>query len=126
MLLAHLLWQRTDRAERVGDDPTLVGDVLADALRSVTAEVTALFDLLPVAERKVLRAIAEYGTPLSSRALRDLDLPKSSAQSAAASLLDRALVERIVPGPDVDGRWRVVDPLTTRWIRSRYPTRPGP
>jgi hypothetical protein len=78
-----------------------------------------MLDVLPTAEKKALRAIAEYGTPLSSRALRDLDLPKTSAQSASASLRSRALVERTPDG------WRIIDPLTARWLRARYPTRPA-
>jgi hypothetical protein len=127
MLLAHLLWQRVDPGAAAPDDTTdLVEAVVADALRAVTAEVTALFDVLPTNEKKALRAIAEYGSPLSSRALRDLDLRKPSAQSAAAALLERALIERPHAEGADDVRWRIVDPLTTRWLRTRYPTRPGP
>jgi hypothetical protein len=123
MLLAHLLWQRVDAGRPAPTDTTeVVEQAVADALRSVTAELTALFDVLPITEKKVMRAIAEYGSPLSSRALRDLDLRKPSAQSAAASLVERALIER--PGHDFD-RWRIVDPLTARWLRTRYPTRPS-
>jgi hypothetical protein len=127
MLLAHLLWQRVDPGEPAPEDTTdLVETVVGDALRAVTAEVTALFDVLPTNEKKAMRAIAEYGSPLSSRALRDLDLRKPSAQSAAAALLERALIERPHGEGEGDVRWRIVDPLTTRWLRTRYPTRPGP
>jgi hypothetical protein len=117
MLLAHLLWQRVVPGQPPADE--LAETVLADALTAVSAEIVAMLDFLPTAEKKALRAIAEYGTPLASRALRDLNLPKTSAQSAGASLLERALVERTADG------WRIVDPLTTRWLRARYPTRPG-
>jgi hypothetical protein len=117
MLLAHLLWQRVVPGQPPDDE--LAETVLADALAAVSAEIVAMLDFLPTAEKKTLRAIAEYGTPLASRALRDLNLPKTSAQSAGASLLERALVERTTDG------WRIVDPLTTRWLRARYPTRPG-
>jgi hypothetical protein len=117
MLLAHMLWQRVTPGQPPSEG---VGEiVLADALAAVSAEIVAMLDVLPTAEKKTLRAIAEYGTPLSSRALRDLNLPKTSAQSAAASLLDRALVERAPDG------WQIIDPLTTRWLRTRYPTRPA-
>lgn len=121
MLLAHLLWQRVDpdRAAPV-DQTELVDVVCVDALAQVSAEIVAMLDVLPTAEKKTLRAIAEYGTPLSARALRDLNLPKPSAQSAAASLTDRALVERDQTGSE----WRIIDPLATRWLRARYPTRP--
>lgn len=117
MLLAHLLWQRVTPGQRPSDD--VVDIVAADALAAVSAEIVAMLDVLPTAEKKTLRAIAEYGTPLSSRALRDLNLLKASAQSAGAALIERALVERTADG------WRIVDPLTARWLRARYPTRPG-
>jgi len=118
MLLAHLLWQRVAPGAEPG--PELVATVMADALAAVGAEVVAMLDVLPTGEKKVLRAIAEYGTPLSARALRDLNLVKTTAQSAAAALVERALAER-VPG----GGWRIIDPLTALWLRSRYPTRPS-
>jgi uncharacterized protein len=117
MLLAHLLWQRVVPGEAPPDE--LAEVVLADGLAAVSSEIVAMLDVLPTTEKKTLRAIAEYGTPLSSRALRDLNLAKTSAQSASASLLDRALVERGSAG------WRIIDPLTTSWLRSRYPTRPA-
>lgn len=117
MLLAHLLWQRVVPGRP--PESQLADQVVADALAMVSAEIVAMLDVLPTAEKKTLRAIAEYGTPLSSRALRDLNLPKTSAQSAGQSLLERAVVERSAAG------WRIIDPLTTRWLRARYPTRPG-
>lgn len=117
MLLAHLLWQRVRPGEAPRDN--VVDVVTADALAAVSAEIVAMLDVLPTAEKKTLRAIAEYGTPLSSRALRDLNLLKASAQTASGSLLDRAIVERTPDG------WRIIDPLTTRWLRTRYPTRPS-
>lgn len=117
MLLAHLLWQRVVPGETPADE--LADVVLGDAIAAVSAEIVAMLDVLPTTEKKTLRAIAEYGTPLSSRALRDLNLAKTSAQSASGSLLDRALVERSPAG------WRIIDPLTARWLRARYPTRPG-
>jgi hypothetical protein len=122
MLLAHLLWQRAEPGRAAPADPAeLVDVVFADALAVVSAEIVAMLDVLPRAERKALRAIAEYGTPLSSRALRDLNLRKPSAQSAANALLDRALVER----PGATDEWRIIDPLTSWWLRARYPTRPA-
>jgi hypothetical protein len=117
MLLAHLLWQRVIPGQPPADE--LADIVLADGLAAVSAEIVAMLDVLPTTEKKTLRAIAEYGTPLSSRALRDLNLAKTSAQSAGASLTDRALVERGSDG------WRIIDPLTALWLRARYPTRPS-
>jgi hypothetical protein len=128
MLLAHLLWQYASPGAAVpaGEDALELADrVVTDALASVGAEITAMLDVLPTAETKTLRAIAEHGTPLAARALRDLRLPKTTAQSAAQSLRDRALVERISAGAGGGRRaeWRIVDPLTALWLRARYPTR---
>jgi uncharacterized protein len=107
----------------VAPDEDGVAQVVADGLTAVGAEIVAMFDVLPTTEKKTLRAVAEYGTPFAARALRDLNLVKGSAQSAATSLTERALIERVVE-PDV--RWRIVDPLTALWLRTRYPTRPLP
>jgi uncharacterized protein len=121
MLLAHLLWQRVFPGQAPAED--IAGLVVADGLTAVGAEIVAMFDVLPTTEKKTLRAVAEYGTPFSARALRDLNLAKGSAQSAATSLTERALIERVT---ERDVRWRIVDPLTALWLRTRYPTRPLP
>lgn len=117
MLLAHLLWQR------VGPDAPAtaetLGEVRSEALRRVENEVVALLDGLRAAEVKTVRAVVEYGTPLAARAARDLSLPKTSAQYAAETLTDRAILERAP-----DGKWRVVDPLLALWVRDRFPMRP--
>jgi hypothetical protein len=116
MLLAHLLWSRVD-AGKVATAQTWA-DTLEEALRRVDAEARAVMTGLSPGQRKALRAVAEYDSPLNSRALRTLDLPKTTARKAAQQLLAEGVLER-----DDDGRWRLVDPLLARWIRRELPTR---
>lgn len=115
MLLAHLLWQQ------VGPGDTASADHLAAtvdaALRRIDAEARATMGGLAAGQRKALRAIAEYGTPMAARALRTLALPKATAQRAVPQLVAGGLVEQTSPG------WRVVDPLLCRWITANYGTR---
>lgn len=115
MLLAHLLWQEVPEGKRA-----TAGDLeaaITAALRQVDAEARATMSGLTVGQRKVLRAVAEYGTPMAARALRALGLPKTTAQKAAPHLVATGLIE------DTDQGWRVIDPLLARWIRTNYGTR---
>lgn len=117
MLLAHLLWSQVAPGQvATREDWTAA---LEDALRRVDPEARAVLGGLHAGERKTLRAVAEYGSPLSARALRTLDLPKSTAAQAAQQLLAEGVLEH------EDDRWRLVDPLLARWIRRELPTRAG-
>ncbi|MFC7992119.1 hypothetical protein ACFUV2_22695 [Streptomyces pilosus] len=115
MLLAHLLWQEVPAGERATTDD--LEAAITAALRQVDAEARATMSGLTVGQRKVLRAVAEYGTPMAARALRALGLPKTTAQKAAPHLVATGLIE------DTDQGWRVIDPLLARWIRTNYGTR---
>ncbi len=117
MLLAHLLWSRVPEGQVA--TPQDWAAVLAEALRRVDAEARAVLGGLHAGERKTLRAVAEYGSPLAARALRTLDLPKSTAAQAAQTLLAEGVLEH------EDDRWRLVDPLLARWVRRELPTRSG-
>ena len=119
MLLAHLLFQRTDPQRPAAAPDTRA--VLEEALARVESEARAVLDGLTAVETKTMRAIAEYGTPLAARAARDLNLKKAAAANASANLSGRGLVEH-----SEDEGWRVVDPLLGRWLRTRYPTRTTP
>lgn len=118
MLLAHLLWSRVEPGEVATAQHWT--DALAEALRRVDAEARAVLGGLHPGERKTLRAVAEYGSPLNSRALRTLDLPKTTAAQAGRTLLAEGVLEH------EGDRWRVVDPLLGRWIRQELPTRSAP
>lgn len=115
MLLAHMLWSRVGDGQVASVEDW--AQVLQEALRRVDAEARAVLGGLPTGERKTLRAVAEYGSPMNARALRTLDLPKTTASKAAQLLLADGVLER-----DADG-WRLVDPLLGRWIRAELPTR---
>lgn len=116
MLLAHLLWQRVGRGQAAGDDDW--DAVLQLALRRIDPEARATMSGMPAGHRKVVRAIAEYGSPMASRALHALALPKTTAQRATAHLLAGGVIER-----EADSGWRLVDPLLGHWISANYGTR---
>lgn len=115
MLLAHLLWQEVGQGERATSDH--LEAAIGAALRRVDPEARATLNGLTVGQRKVIRAVAEYGTPMAARALRTLGLPKTTAQKAAPHLVATGLIE------ETDREWRVIDPLLSRWIRTNYGTR---
>jgi uncharacterized protein len=116
MLLAHLLWTRVPVGQVA--DRGAWSDALAAALRRVDPEARAVLAGLAPGQRKALRAVAEYGSPLSARALRTLGLAKSSARQGAEQLVAEGVLER-----DDETGWRVVDPLLARWIRAELATR---
>jgi len=116
MLLAHLLWTRTSPGA-VADGQTWT-QTLEAALRRIDPEARAVLSGMTPAERKTLRAVAEYGSPLSARALRTLALPKSTAQTAAAALVGSGHLEH-----GTGEEWSLVDPLLALWIRTELGTR---
>jgi hypothetical protein len=117
MLLAHLLFQQvTPRSSATMESLRAALDA---ALDRVDPEARSVLGGLDFGSRKTLRAIAEYGTPISARAGRTLDLPKTTAADAAARLQKLGIVER----EPTSRRWRLVDPLLARWLRERYATR---
>jgi hypothetical protein len=117
MLLAHLLFQQVK--PRGSATAESLQAALEAALDRVDPEARAIMGGLDAGSRKTLRAIAEYGSPLSARAARTLDLPKTTAADAASRLTKVGVVER----DPTSKQWRLVDPLMSRWIRERYATR---
>lgn len=115
MLLAHLLWQEVEPRD-VATSEHLEAAIEA-ALRRVDPEARATMSGLRGGQRKVLRAVAEYGTPFAARALRTLGLPKGTAHTGASQMKAAGLIEETADG------WRLVDPLLARWLRTNYGTR---
>lgn len=117
MLLAHLLFSQL----KPGGIATAesLRSALDAALDRVDPEARSVLSGLDFGSRKTLRAIAEYATPISARAGRTLDLPKTTAADAANRLLRLGIVER----EEGSRRWKLVDPLLARWLRERYATR---
>jgi hypothetical protein len=116
MLLAHLLFQRVAPGARATSADW--DAVTAQAMDRVDAEARATLAGLASEQRKILRAVAEYGSAYTARALQSLNLTKSTAQSGTRALVNAGMVERD------GGRWRVIDPLLAQWLRSRYGLRP--
>jgi hypothetical protein len=115
MLLAHSLWEKVNSGERATNGHWEAA--LAVALRQIVPEARATMGGLSAGQRKVMRAVAEYGTPMAARALRVLGLPKTTAQKATPHLVAAGLIEEANRG------WRVIDPLLAHWIRTKYGTR---
>lgn len=116
MLLAHLLWQQIpERGAATRQD---LDTAVEAALVRIDPEARAVISGLTGIQRKVLRAVAEYGSPMAARALKSLDLLKPSAQSATPLLVSSGLIE------ETDLGWRVVDPFLALWLRHNYATRP--
>jgi hypothetical protein len=115
MLLAHLLWQQVPSGHTATSDDLQAA--IAASLHRVDPEARATISGLADGQRKTLRAVAEYDSPMAARALRTLSLPKTTAQRAAPHLISAGLIEQNDQG------WGVVDPLLARWIRTNYATR---
>jgi len=93
MLLANLLWERTQP-----DAPATVADVRASydaALRMVDPELRFLWESLTANEQRVLAALAAGFTPYQQKAKLLLGLAnRSSAARAVNGLESRAIIER--------------------------------
>ena len=114
MLLAHRLWEVTERG-RPADE-----DTWAEALAATFAELgesfVATWDGLEAKQRAVLAAVAASPRTLYDQStLARFNLTKASAQTARDRLLE--------VGEHLDRRGdqpRLVDPLFAAWIRGRY------
>jgi uncharacterized protein len=116
MLLANLLWERTQP-----DTPATVSEVRTGydaALRMVDPEMRFLWEPLTANEQRVLAALAAGFTPYQRDAQLLLGLARSSAARAVDGLESRAVVERTE-----DDALRIVDPFLNTWVRRRGATR---
>ena len=116
MLVANLLWDRTDT-----DTPAVVSDVRAAydaALRMTDAELRFLWDSLSANEQRVIASLAAGYSPYQQEAKLLLGMAsRSSAARAVETLEGKAIVER------EEDALRVVDPLLARWVHRRGVTR---
>jgi hypothetical protein len=111
MLLAHRLWETVP----AGGAATLEmwGRAHAAALAELEPEFDAHWRRLSTSAQKALRAvIGGAGSPFQRRVLEQLDLRKSTARAALASLVANATVEQ------QDDDYVLVDPLFAEWIAS--------
>jgi len=113
MLVAHHLWRAFART----DDPLAAMDrAIEDGFAELEEPFEAALQALRPAERAVLVSLAGEQPSIYARAtLEHLDLSKSQAQRAIASLEDRGYIQSIGRG-----RWTFVDPLLAEWLRSVF------
>lgn len=117
MLLANLLWERTEP-----DTPATVAEVRGAydaALRMVDPELRFLWESLTANEQRVLAALAAGLTPYQQEAKVLLDIAnRSSAARAVDGLEARAVIERTD-----DDALQIIDPFLKTWVRRRGATR---
>ena len=117
MLLANLLWERTQP-----DAPAAIADVRASydaALRMVDPELRFLWEALTANEQRVLAALAAGLSPYQQEAKLLVGLAnRSSAARAVEGLEARAIIERTD-----DDVLQIIDPFLNTWVRRRGATR---
>jgi hypothetical protein len=113
MLAAHCLWSATP----VGTVATQESweSALDDLRRRTRRESEALWDRLGDADRRTLRAVVRYGSPYRKAATTQLNLPRSTAQSAVARLIRLGDLEESEHG------LRFIDPALADWVNLRFP-----
>lgn len=109
MLLAHLLWERTELGGRA-DEGTF-----ADALEAAEGELSEAFERtwsgMDDGERRTLAAIVvSGGRPTRSTALEAADAPRTTVVEALGRLRDEGHVG------EAGGSWFLIDPLFARWV----------
>jgi hypothetical protein len=110
MLLAHRLWDETERGATAGPDEWV--RALERTRAQVEPELDALWRRLEPSEQRVLRAIAATGGTLYREdVLASLGLKKATAHGAAGRLAARGEIEQL------DAGFRFVDPLLEDWLR---------
>jgi hypothetical protein len=109
MLLAYFLWEQAGRRPATMQDLRLAYDA---AMRAVDPELRVLWESLPIAERRVVAAIASGLPPFGAAARRLTGIrTASSSQKPLENLRARSIVVK-----DEDG-YRLLDPLFQRWVR---------
>lgn len=109
MLLAHLLWSGVPEGGTAGEDAWERALAAADSL--TRPEHEARWAALTANQRRVLRALVQYGSPMAGAAGAALALPKGSAGRAVDAVLAEGDVER-----DPGGTLRIVDPMFAPWV----------
>jgi hypothetical protein len=111
MLCAYLLAERLHAGEPAGLG--LATAVLDDALARTEPAHSALWAGLDAAERVVLAAVADGGTPTSRRLAADHRLSRRTLALAAQRLVDQTHLTK------TNGTSHVTDPILREWLRRR-------
>lgn len=112
MMLAHYLWERTERGA-VADEGAWVA-ALDQAAADSAPLMRAIWRALTVNERRVARALAVTSTPLYSE-------DTAAAVGIKRTSIGKAL-ESLVANADVtheDGKPRLTDPIFELWLQAR-------
>jgi hypothetical protein len=115
MLLAHHLWERTPRGGEA--TPEIWMDVLTSVLEEHGEALEAAWDAMGRNEQGVMAALSHGRESLfNQRTLSRFNLSKGAAQHARDKLAQMGHIHQI------DGEWKLVDPLLAWWI-TRLETR---
>ncbi|MBW3614049.1 MAG: ATP-binding protein [Actinobacteria bacterium] len=114
MLLADAAWQRTPEGEEATEDTW--AEALAAVRRNIDGALVALYEELPPAQGRVLRAVARTGTPFAAAEARFHDLSNSSITVARDALVRDGHLAR-----SADGKVTIVDPLFADWLTRTFP-----
>jgi len=112
MLLAHHLWEHTDRGQTADEETYQTALDAVDRETKERFERTWLDLASAPAQRRVLAAIANSPQSLYSKTtLLTFELNKSAAQQATRALIYTGDLAR------VDRRFEIIDPLLERWLQ---------
>lgn len=110
MLLAHHLFAQVGSGRAA--DPEAWQRALETAMANLEEEFDGHWRGLRVVDQRVLRAIAEHGSPYRDVAIDSLDLTRGATAAGLKRLRDTAEIER--------DRLEIVDPLLELWITRRF------
>ena len=112
MMLAHYLWERTNRDGEADEGTWLAA--LDQAAADAAPLMNAIWRALSPNERRVARALAAATTPLySEETASAVGIKRSSIGRALESLVSNADVIEVGGGP------RLTDPMFELWLRTR-------
>ncbi|HET7590642.1 MAG TPA: hypothetical protein VFK14_10745 [Solirubrobacterales bacterium] len=109
MLLAHHLWERTPRGGAATAEVWV--ETLAAVLEELSEALEAVWNASSASQQAVMAALALSDESLfNQRTLNRFNLSKGAAQHA------RDKLARVGHLHQVNGQWRLVDPLLGEWI----------
>lgn len=115
MLLAHHLYEHTERGEPGGIEAWV--DALASARLEVQGEIQVLWAQATDLERRILKVIAHRTIPIGGREADErFGLARGGSTKSA---IDRLFAEgHLVQDEATRTGWRVVDPFLAAWLRN--------
>lgn len=111
MLLAHLLWDRTEPGAQAGDDAWT--STIDRARADLRDELRAVWRGLSDGQKRILTGVAENREGVYAAGLRHGGSRGGSAKAAVDALLDNGEISR---NPATRSGYRLVDPMLEDWI----------